>query len=140
MQLLKCFLKCFQFLLPSKSCKKPPSKVDQNISNPLFFPYCLSCPNGPNRRIHVPKCDLKINLSRTGDKILKKSAHMYVFNFQIENPVFTIFVSKEQRMKEAENHFALIAYELYKRQTSITSLQLTDLGLNQVRAKRDDAL
>ena len=38
--------------------KKAPSKVAQNNSNPLFFPYCLSCPNGPNRRILVPKCGL----------------------------------------------------------------------------------
>ena len=43
---------------PHKKLKKPPSKVAQKNSNPLFFPYCLSCPNGPNRRIHVPKCGL----------------------------------------------------------------------------------
>ena len=24
----------------------------------LFFPYCQLSPNGPNRRIHVPKCGL----------------------------------------------------------------------------------
>jgi hypothetical protein len=41
-----------------KKLKKPPLKVAQNNSNPLFFPYCLSCPNGQNRRIHVPKCGL----------------------------------------------------------------------------------
>ena len=35
--------------------KKPPSKVAQNNSNPLFFPYC---PNGPHIRVHAPKCDL----------------------------------------------------------------------------------
>ena len=36
-------------ILPTKSWKKPPSKVAQNSSNPLFFPYCPDCPNGPNR-------------------------------------------------------------------------------------------
>jgi hypothetical protein len=41
-----------------KKLIKPPSKLAQNNSNPLFFPYCLSCPNGPNRRIHAPKCGL----------------------------------------------------------------------------------
>jgi hypothetical protein len=38
--------------------KKPPSKVAQKNSNLLFFPYCQHSPNGPNRRIHVPKCGL----------------------------------------------------------------------------------
>ena len=44
-----------------KKLKKPPSKVAQNYSNPLFFPYCPDCPNGPNRRIPVPKCGLLTN-------------------------------------------------------------------------------
>ena len=41
-----------------KKLKKPPSKVAQKNSNPLFFLTALSCPNGPDRRIHVPKCGL----------------------------------------------------------------------------------
>ena len=41
-----------------KKLKKSPSKVAQKNSNPLFSPYCLSCPNGTNRRIHVPNCGL----------------------------------------------------------------------------------
>ena len=49
------FEKIFSFC-PQKIEKKPPSKVAQKNSNPLFFPYCLSCPNGPNRSIYVPKC------------------------------------------------------------------------------------
>jgi hypothetical protein len=46
------FLKKFFAL---KNLKKPPSKVAQNKSNPLLFPFSLSCQNSPNRRIHAPK-------------------------------------------------------------------------------------
>ena len=46
-----------------KNCKKNapkmlktlPSKADQKY---FFFTMALSCPNGPNRRIHIPKCGL----------------------------------------------------------------------------------
>ena len=30
-----------------KKLKNPPPKVAHKNSNPLFFPYCLSRPNGP---------------------------------------------------------------------------------------------
>ena len=61
MRTLKCFLKKFKFFFALKKLKKPPSKVAQNNSNPLFFHYCLSCPNSPNRRIRAPKCGLQTN-------------------------------------------------------------------------------
>ena len=41
-----------------KKLKKPASKIALKNSNPPFFLTALSCPNGPNRRIHVPKCGL----------------------------------------------------------------------------------
>ena len=37
-----------------KKLKKPPPKVAQKTSNPLFLSY----PNGPNRKIHDPNCGL----------------------------------------------------------------------------------
>ena len=37
-------------IFSKKSPQKPPSKVVQKNSNPLFFLTALSCPNGPNRR------------------------------------------------------------------------------------------
>ena len=55
------FLKKIQIFFDHQKLKKPPSKVAQNSSNPLFFPYCPDCLNGPNRRIHVPKCGLLTN-------------------------------------------------------------------------------
>ena len=51
------FLK-IQFFFAHKKLKKQPSKVAQKNSDPLFVPYCQLSPNGPNRRIHVPKCGL----------------------------------------------------------------------------------
>ena len=39
------FLKKFNFFFVHQMLKKPPSKVSQNSSNPLFFPYCPDCPN-----------------------------------------------------------------------------------------------
>ena len=54
------FKKDLNLCFALKKLKKTPSKVAQNNSNPLF-PYCLSCPNGPNRRIHAPKCGLQTN-------------------------------------------------------------------------------
>ena len=56
MRMLKYIFFKFKFFFAHKKLKKPPSKVAQNSSNPLFFPYCPDCPNGPNRRIPVPKC------------------------------------------------------------------------------------
>jgi hypothetical protein len=47
MQMLKYFLKHFKKNFAHKKLKKPPSKVAQNSSSPLFFPYCPDCPNGP---------------------------------------------------------------------------------------------
>ena len=38
MQMIKYFLKNFNFFA-HKKLKKPPSKVAQNSSNPVFFPY-----------------------------------------------------------------------------------------------------
>ena len=38
-----------------KMLNKPPSKVAQKRLKSTYFPYC---PNGPNRRIHVPNCGL----------------------------------------------------------------------------------
>ena len=49
---LKENLSCF---FAHKKLKKPPSKLAQKNLNPLFS-YCPDCPNGPNRKIHVPKC------------------------------------------------------------------------------------
>ena len=58
--------------------KKSPSKVAQKNSNPLFFPYCLSFPNGSNKRIHVPNCGFRPTVYRSGDKTkfrLKINSH-----------------------------------------------------------------
>ena len=42
-------LKCFKFFFFAlKKLKKPPSKVAQNNSNPLFAPYCLKRPKQKN--------------------------------------------------------------------------------------------
>jgi hypothetical protein len=51
----------FKFYFANKKLKKTPSKVAQNSSNPFIFPYCPDCPNGPTRRIPVPKCGLLTN-------------------------------------------------------------------------------
>ena len=61
MRLLKYNFKKFEIFFAHEKLKKPPSKVAQKNSNPLFFPYCPDCPNGPNRRIQVPKFGLKNN-------------------------------------------------------------------------------
>ena len=49
------FQKKIKIFNAHKNLKKPPSKVVQKNSN--CFLYCLSCPNGPDRRIHVPNID-----------------------------------------------------------------------------------
>ena len=62
MQLFNANIEMFFFkpiFFAHKNLKKPPSKVAQKNSNP--FPYCPDCPNGPNRRIPVPKCGLLNN-------------------------------------------------------------------------------
>ena len=68
MRLLKCFLKNARIFFALNKLKKPPSKVAQNSSNPLFFPYCPDCPNSPKRRNSVPKCGLLTNCIKNWGK------------------------------------------------------------------------
>jgi hypothetical protein len=56
--MLQYLKKNLRIVFDFKKLKKPPSKVAQKNSNPLFFSYCPDCPNGPNRRIHVSNCGL----------------------------------------------------------------------------------
>ena len=48
------YLKILKRFCPQKVKKKHPQELLRKTQI-HFFPYCLSCPNGPNRRIHVPK-------------------------------------------------------------------------------------
>ena len=73
---LQCFLKKI-LIFDHQKLKKPPSKVAQNSSNPLFSPYCPDCPNSPKRRIHVPKCDLLTNWSYK----FSQKIWIFLFNF-----------------------------------------------------------
>ena len=49
----------------NKNCppkvKKTTFKICSEFLKSTFFPYCPDCPNGPNRRIHVPKFGLLTN-------------------------------------------------------------------------------
>ena len=47
-------IKKLKFFCPQK-VENQPSKVAEKNSNPIT---ALSCPKGPIRRIHVPKCGL----------------------------------------------------------------------------------
>ena len=44
--------------LPTTSWKNHPQKLLRKTQIHFFFLIALSCPNGPNRRIHVPKYGL----------------------------------------------------------------------------------
>ena len=44
------FLKKSLFFFAHKKLKKPPSKVAQKNSNPLFFPYCPELPKRPKQK------------------------------------------------------------------------------------------
>ena len=66
--MLQCFKKELKKNFANQKLKKPPLKVAQNSSNPLFSPYCPDCPNGPNRRVPVPKCGLLTNGAWNWDK------------------------------------------------------------------------
>ena len=59
--LYNIFLKKILNFFCTQNLKKAPSKVAQNSSNPVFFPYCPDFPKGSNRRIPVPKCGLLTN-------------------------------------------------------------------------------
>ena len=43
-------LKYFRKKIAHKKLKKPPSKVAQKNSNPLFFPYCPELPKRPKQK------------------------------------------------------------------------------------------
>ena len=64
--------------------EKTPSKVAQKNSNPFFFLTALSCPNSPNRRIHVPNLcliDQLYSVYRTGTLSIPDVLQLY-FKFQ----------------------------------------------------------
>ena len=64
--------------------EKPPSKVAQNSSNPLFF-LTVGCPNGPNRRIPVPKCGLQTNcIQNWGYWICNDMKNPEYFQFKLQ--------------------------------------------------------
>ena len=76
-----------------------PQKVEKNTiiiaqknSNPLFFPYCLSCPNDPNRRFFVPKCGLQTNCIKNWDSNLSINTWTRIVPFSIF--IIPLFVDK----------------------------------------------
>ena len=71
------------FFFDHQKLKKTPSKVAQNSSNPLFFPYCQHSPNGPNRRIHVPKCGLLTNCIQNWDHYRRVAKNILPYRFTV---------------------------------------------------------
>ena len=79
--------------------QEPSSKVAQKNSNPLFFPYCLRCPNGPIRRIYVPKCGLQTNCiqnwggtankNKDMNEMFLKSHNVYLDLIELQNAPLT---------------------------------------------------
>ena len=72
-----------------------PSKVAQNNSNPLFFPYCLSC---PNRRILQNVAYRPTVLYRTGPAVLDLTLNLVLLNMHcvlttFTNPNINIFLT-----------------------------------------------
>ena len=74
----------FKLFFSHKKLKKPPSKVAQKNSNPLFSPSCLRCPNGPNKIIHVPNCGLQTNCIKNWDILMFLSSYSFFLDIKDE--------------------------------------------------------
>jgi hypothetical protein len=60
------FLKFKKKIFALKKLKKPPSKVAQKNSNPLFSPYCQHSPNGPTEEFMFQNVAYRPTVYRTG--------------------------------------------------------------------------